>query len=726
MKPWLLGLAAGMCLVPAASAPFVFGDGTVPGATPIAGESEGTAFSLRTFAPERRGAQREFESALMSAASSDRLRAWHDLLASRPHVAGTEGDLFIIESMAAAFREMGLETEIDWFWAYLPRPIDAAVEIVSPVHETLSIKEPALDEDPDSGHPDLPIGWNAYSGSGDVTAHIVYANYGRKEDFAQLRAMGVDVSGAIVLARYGRNYRGYKAKFAEEAGAAGLIMFTDPADSGYMRGLMYPEGGWSTAEQIQRGSVKTIPWPGDPLTPGIPADQDAERLDPELLDLPRIPVQPVGWSAAQAIMERMTGPGVPEGWQGAMPFAYRLTGGPELRVRLMVKQEREITKTANVTGTLRGSRLPDEFVIVGGHHDSWGFGASDPTAGTILVMESARVFSEMAKSGRRPDRSVVFAGWGAEEFGIIGSVEWVERHADRLRRGGVAYINLDMATMGPLFGGGGAPTLTTAVLDATRVVPQAREPGMTVFEEWSLRSSAMGGTPRLRTAGGGSDHIGFAFHVGVPSVGLGSGGAPGVSYHSNYDTLTWYRRIVGDDYEPALMNTRVVSVLTARLANADVLPLDPRHLGDDLRRHLTGLVERGAALGVAVDLVAAREAATRLERAAGVFVEALLGAVERGGRGLSEAQRISAETLLVLERAWLDTEGLPGRPWFRNVYMAPDDDSGYSAWPLPGVRASVEVGDDAGAASAVRALTARITALSERLERDAEVLKGAR
>lgn len=678
-------------------------------------ETAEEAYSLACFAPERRATQQAYESALMDTVSADRLHGFHDWLAGEPHIAGTPGDLRMVERIASEFRAMGLETEIDWFWAFLPTPVSAELEIVSPSPEVLSVREPALADDPFSSHADLTIGWNGYSGSGEVTAGVVYANYGTKEDFAELRRLGVDARGKIVLARYGGNYRGYKAKFAEDAGAVGLIIYTDPADSGYMRGLMYPEGGWATPDQIQRGSIKTIPWPGDPLTPGVHAGEHAERLDPDLLDLPRIPVQPVGWRAAQAIMERMTGAGVPEKWQGAMPMAYRLDGGPDLSVRLKVEQDRKVMKTANVTGTLRGSAKPDQWVLVGAHHDAWCFGAADPTCGTMLVMEAARVFAERARAGDRPERSIVFGAWGAEEMGIVGSVEWVEGKREALERGGVAYINLDMATMGPLFNASGTPLVADLIRDATRGVPQAREPSMTVFEEWSARSQAMGGRPRVRSMGGGSDHIGFWFFVGVPSMGMGSGGARGVSYHSNYDNLHWYRKVVGDDYEPGVMNTRVVSTVLARLARADALPIKPSAYADDLRTHAKGLAERAVELDVALDVAPLLEAVDRFEPVAARFEGALTSAIERGGDSLERVRRVSDDLLLTLERRWLDPEGLPGRPWFRSLYMAPDDDSGYSAWPLPGVRGAIEVGDPDGARRALDDLVSRIDSVRDAL-----------
>ncbi len=639
------------------------------------------AADLPWWPESQRDEQAAYEVALNEVPSPQRLRAWHDLFGSEPHVAGTPGDLRNIERLAAAFEQMGLTVERHEFLAWLPRPVEASLEIVSPVMQSLPLVERVLPEDPFSGHPDLAPGWNAYSGNGDVTGEIVYANYGTKQDFQALQAWGVDVAGRIVIARYGGNFRGFKAKFAEAAGAAGLIIYTDPDDSGWRKGIPYPEGGYANEASIQRGSIKALDYPGDPLTPFVAAGPDAERLDPGDVALPRIPVQPVGWGAAAEIMSRMDGPGVPTGWQGGLPFAYRLTGGAALRVRLHVEQQRGLLRSANVIATLTGSTEPQRRVVIGCHHDAWGFGAGDPLAGIIVLYECARSFAELARRGVRPQRSIVFAAWGAEEHGIIGSVEWCEANAEQLRADAVAYINLDMAAMGPTFRASSAPALKTLIASAAR----------------SVASAGIEQMPSFGTLGGGSDHVGFYCHLGVTSCGLGGQGSPGTSYHSNYDTLAWYRKVVGDDYEPALMVTRIANLIAARLAGGPLLPLDLSQYAPDLREHLAGLGERAAALAVELDLGPLEQAVDELEAVAGPVQPRLLEAVA-GGRLSDSALRRVNEQLLAAERAWLHEPGLPQRPWFRNLYAATDPDSGYAAWLLPALRYHVERTDAAGAA----------------------------
>ncbi len=672
-----------------------------------------TSFSLALFAPERREPQRGYERDLNLVVSPDSLGKWHDLVASEPHIAGREGDLRQIERLHRAFQDMGLETEIHWIWPYLSNPVEASVRIVEPEPVTLPIMEPSVERDPYSTHPELTFGFNAYSGSGDTTAEVVYANFGKKEDFERLAKLGIDVRGKIVLARYGGNFRGFKAKFAEQAGAAGVIIYTDPAQSGYMRGLMYPEGGWATPYQIERGSLATLDATGDPLTPGVEAAESADRLDPAAVDLPRIPVQPVGWAAAEQIMSRMTGEPVPEeSWQGAMPLAYRVTGGPNLRIRLVVKQDRRITKTANITATLRGTKFPDETVILGCHHDAWGFGASDPTAGLIVLMEAARSFADLAKRGVLPERTIVFAAWGAEEHGIIGSSEWVEGHRAALVKDAVCYMNLDMAAMGPLFGASGSPTLAQVIIDAAREVPAARRTDITAFDEWLTRTRATAPDdtavePEVRSMGGGSDHVGFYFHASVPCMSVGGSGGRGTAYHSNYDTLTWYRLVVGEDYEPARMVTAVVNVVTARMARADIVPIEPAGIPPATRRHLSALEKRAKERGIALDTAPARAACDELELAAASFDQRLRAGVESGSFDDAKTQALS-RLLIGLERRWMREAGLTARPWLKNTYMAPDEDSGYSSWPLPEARRGVERDDGPAAAAGLADLARRL------------------
>lgn len=618
-----------------------------------------------------------------------RLAAWHELLAAEPHMAGTPGDAKVIESIASSFRDLGLEVEVHPFWAYLPRPREPIVEIVAtpadmPLAEPtapgarrgvmrLAVREENLAIDPQLAHAGLTFAWNAYSGRGDVTGEVVYVNHGTRADFAKLREQGVDLAGKVCLARYGGNFRGYKAKFAEEAGAVALIIFTDPGDSGPAKGATWPDGGWANASCIQRGSINTLPYSGDPLTPGREATEHAERLDPAAVGLPSIPVQPIGWGAAREIVRRMRGaPLFDPSWATGFEGPTLLTGGPELRVRVAVAHEPAVVQSANVIARLPGRVADGGLVVVGCHHDAWGFGAADPLAGTIVLMEAARECAAQAKAGRGPARDTLFCAWGAEEFGIVGSTEWVERERAMLEERCVGYINLDMAAMGVNFGASASPSLRGIVNDAARSVPSAVDPSRSIFEV-----GAKDGSLALGDLGGGSDHQPFLCHAGVPSVGLSAGGSQGTSYHSNYDTLLWYRRTVGADYAGASMLTRMTVALVDALGTGTPEPW-----------------RECAAAAAALRSTAARlspDASARAHTLADRF-DALAGTIKRS----SPTQRERAQAV---QQCWIDPAGLPGRQWFRNVFASNDRDSGYGTWVLPGLQAAV-ADSDPGAATA--------------------------
>lgn len=663
--------------------------------------------------------------ALNAVPDPQRIAQWHELLGSEPHIAGTEGDARQVERLRAAFVAMGLQVSVQEFECMLPQPQDAVVEIVMRGESAgpatpdagarrgvipLSIRERNLAEDPSAQHPGLTAGWNAFSGSGDVTAPVVYANYGTKQDFQKLKEWGIDCRGKVVLARYGGNFRGYKAKFAQDAGAAALVIFTDPADAGAKKGKTWPEGGWANDTCIQRGSILALDWPGDPETPGEPAEPGAAAEGRPAIALPAIPVQPIGYGAAAQILARMTGKPVPDGsgFAGGIPAQYRLEGGPDLQLHVKVAQDRSRRRSANVVAMLPGAVHPEQWVIVGCHHDAWCFGAADPLAGTIALMESARSFAESAARGDRPDRTVVFAAWGAEEYGIIGSVEWAEGHRERLLRSGVAYINLDMAAMGPNFGAACSPSLGEAIRSATVRVPQARGAvGEMVYDRISGGGRK---DPQFGDLGGGSDHIAFNCHLGIASASLGSSGSEGNSYHSNYDTIAWYRSTVGADYAPALMITRMTNALAGMLADSPVVPLSAARHGREAQRMLQPLRERAKApeLVAAIEPLQARAAA--LAQAGAQLDAALASAMST----LPPADRERLDRLLVsLDRAWLDPRGLEGRPWFRSMLAASDRDSGYAATMLPLLAEALDVGD----AARVQAAAARYVEVFARLEK---------
>lgn len=705
--------------------------------------------SLPTFPASQRATYLLFERDLQAVTTAERLKKNHTILAARPHVAGTKADLEMTDNVVSAFKSLGLEVRLNRVGAYLPMLDEALVQIAKPMRLDIEIKEPVLEEDRYTNSIELMPGWNAWSGSGEIAAEVVYANYATKADFAQLVKLGVDVKGKIVLARYGGLFRGYKARFAQDAGAAGLILFSDPADSGFVKGPAYPEGGYFNEHSIERGSILTLAYPGDPLTPFVEANMEAKRLDPSQVDLPKILVQPIGWGGAREIISRMTGTEVlPEGWKGGIPTEYRVTGGPELVVRLKVKQTREQRTINNVVAQLPGTFDPQRSVIIGCHHDAWGYGASDPTSGTIVLVELARAFGLLASENRIPMRQITFAAWGAEEYGMIGSTEWVEGRREFLSRNAVAYINLDMASMGTDFGASTTPSLRRVIADATKSVRQARDAsGRTVFDAWLARQPGAteadeesgpfvahthdGQRLSLGDLGGGSDHLAFLAHVGIPSMGISAGGSAGVAYHSNYDTLTWYQKVVGEDYAPALMVTRVTMAVAARLATSPLIPYDHSAVAPDMRRHMDAMATRAGQLGfdprggTGMAAITAAELFPRLNKAvaaldleAGAVRTLLDSGMEHEWLDWLAIRDINND-LIAAERAWVDQQGLPDRPWYRNLYAAPDPEAGYAAWILPGLRLMVERSDAAGLAAMEEryvAATERVTAAMKRIQ----------
>jgi N-acetylated-alpha-linked acidic dipeptidase len=657
--------------------------------------------SRASFTPENWAAQLEYEQALKSSINKASIREFHERLADEPNRAGTVRSRKTAEWMMSQFASFGLEASLSEYDVLLAQPIDGSVEIIAPDTITLSVRERVLSEDPSSAIAQNEFGWNAFSGTGTATGRVVYANYGRKEDFEKLAEMGVDLKGAIVIARYGGNFRGYKAKFAEEAGAAGLIIFTDPADSG--KGAAYPEGGWANGTTIQRGSIITNEHRGDPLTPDGPSIRGQERIAIEDAGLPTIPVQPIGWDSAKEILSRMRGTPSPEGWKGGIDVSYVIGGETDLQVRVKVAQARTRTTIGNPIGLLLGSEEPDKLVIVGCHFDAWVYGAWDPASGMAVVMELARAFGEAAGNGMRPKRSIMFVGWDAEEFGLMGSTEWVEHHASRLTRNAVAYINLDAAVSGPRFGASAWPSLKTLIAEAAGAVPALEaEQGdaPTVLDDWIGFQGGADMAPRIGDMGGGSDHSAFLFHLGVPSASAGVGGSPVANYHSVYDSLNWYQTFVLPDYEPAAVLARVVAVELARLANADLLPMDHGRTLADFRERLTELTEIAQDRGVSFDPSQLKGRAEFLSSRWEQASRAVRAAFAAGTISETKMQSING-LMLVMDRAWVTQVRDSDGRWHRNLYIGPDDFSGYAPWPLPPLRRAIEAGDEDALAVAI-------------------------
>jgi N-acetylated-alpha-linked acidic dipeptidase len=674
------------------------------------------------FAAARAAAQLSLEADLAAMLSPARFRQHLEAISSEPHPAASAANARVAAYLARVMREAGWEVAVPTYDVYLPASSSTHVALVTPVRRPLNQQENVLAKDRYSAHKDLSPAWLAYTGSGDVTGEVVYANYGRREDFDQLTELGIGLVGKVAIARYGGNFRGFKARYAEEAGAAALLIYSDPADGGYASGPPYPEGRWLNDSVVQRGSLLTLPYPGDPLSPGEAAlaegrGRPPHRLCPDDIDMPGIPVAALPYASAAEILGRMAGASVPEGWQGRLPYAYRMEGGPDLTVQVQVSQSFQQQRIANVVGTLAGASEPERWIVLGCHYDAWTFGTADPNSGTAMLLVLAEALGSLAKEGRGPRRSIVIGHWDAEELGVIGSVEWVEEWLPQVRSGAVAYINADMTATGHKFGASGSPLLRDALAGVADGV-RALDGSGSAYERWVAESGADG--PRWGIPGGGSDHVGFLARGGVP-VAQASFTSNVPVYHSAYDNLSWYERFGDPDWISGTALALVDGALALRLANAQVLPLDASAYAEDLNEHLDALDARAKELGLDTDFGQIRGAAERLgaeARAWEAARDAYLGGTEIDERILNEVN----ERLLALDRQFLWEEGLPDRPWYRSLYAAPDPVDGYGTWALPALRHALERKDPRALATWQHRLVEAIVSATDLLRAAREAL----
>jgi len=562
--------------------------------------------------------------------------------------------------------------------------------------------------------------FNGSSGSGDVTGEVVYANYGRLEDFDQLAAQHVDLHGKIVLVRYGGNFRGVKVYIAQLRGAVGVLIYSDPQDDGYYKGDPWPIGPWRPETAVQRGSVQYLfKYPGDPETPGIastPDLPDSARISPEG-NQPHIISIPISYHDASPILQALKGPGVPQGWQGALPFRYHVGPGG-VTVHLVSQQDYQRRIIWDVIGKVKGSEYPDDWVVAGNHRDAWVYGAVDPNSGTAAMLESVHGVGALLKQGWRPKRTVVFCSWDAEEEGLIGSTEWVEQHAKTLERA-VAYFNVDVAVAGPNFSAAAVPSLKQFLRELTPSVPSPL--GSTVYEQWKLEAKS-GSEHRASNApaeneevhvgdlGSGSDFTPFLQHVGVPSTDIGSEGPYGV-YHSTFDDYAWFTQNADPHFAYLQEMARVFGLEAVRMADTDVLPYDYVSYSRAIGSYIAAAKRKAADTGQgSLDFGPTEAAAGRLAAAAEKAHAAQLSAK-------GDLKKLNA-TLREAEAALISEAGLPNRPWYRHTIYAPGEFTGYAAVVIPGVNEAIEAKDASRAAQ-------QLAVLAQALNRAAHTLEGA-
>ena len=729
------------------------------------------AADLRGYSTDAAKAEREWEAKLRAIPSPDSLREYMRHLSARPHHVGSAYDKDNAEWLLAKFKSFGLEAQIETFDVLFPTPKERVVELVAPTKFVAKLQEPPVPGDPTSGQQaeQLPT-YNAYSIDGDVTAPLVYVNYGVPADYERLERLGVSVKGAIVIARYFGSWRGIKPKVAAEHGAVGCIIYSDPRDDGFTQGDVYPQGPWRPKDGVQRGSVMDMPlYPGDPLTPGVGATKDAKRLQvSEAPTITKIPVLPISYGDAQPLLAALRGAMAPQEWRGGLGITYHVGPGPA-KVHLRVKSDWSLKTLYDVIARIPGAAAPDEWVIRGNHHDAWVNGAEDPISGLVPLLEEARAYGQLLKQGWKPRRTIIYAAWDGEEPALLGSTEWVEAHADELAAKAVAYLNSDTNNRGYL-DVGGSHSLEDFINDVARDIEDP-ETKLTVWKRAQLRAIADATSAdarqearqradlRIDALGSGSDFTPFLQHVGVATLNLGFGGEGGGGiYHSIYDDFKWFTTF--DDtafvYGRALAQT--VGTAVMRLADAEVLPYQFTGLAETVTKYAKEVEklakdkqdeirERNRELDEGLfaatadprqpDVPPGREelppflnfapldnATDALTRAAERYEKALTRAQANGGAALAkpDAQAVNG-ILLRSERALTSAAGLPRRPWYRHEVYAPGFYTGYGVKTLPGVREAIEQKSWAEGEAQIGAAGKALQAMADVIDRAAEQLE---
>ena len=693
---------------------------------------------LRGFTAESAKVEREWETKFRAIPSPDSLRSYMRLLSARPHHVGSPYDKANAEWILAKFKSFGLDAQIETFDVLFPTPKERVVELVAPSKFVARLQEPAVAGDPTSSQQaeQLPT-YNAYSVDGDVTAPLVYVNYGVPADYEQLDRLGISVKGAIVIARYFGSWRGIKPKVAAEHGAIGCLIYSDPRDDGYVQGDVYPQGPWRPRDGVQRGSVMDMPlYPGDPLTPGVGATKDAKRLSiGDAATITKIPVLPISYGDAQPLLAALGGPTAPAAWRGGLGITYHVGPGPA-RVHLKVKSDWSLKTLYDVIARIPGSAAPDEWVIRGNHHDAWVNGAEDPISGLAPLLEEARAYGQLLKQGWKPRRTIVYAAWDGEEPALLGSTEWVEAHADELAAKAVAYLNSDTNGRGFL-DMAGSHTLEQFINDVAKDVEDP-ETKLSVWKRVQLRAIADASSAdqrqearnradlRIDALGSGSDFTPFLQHVGIATLNLGYGGEDGGGiYHSIYDDFKWYTSFDDTSFVYGRALAQTVGTAVMRLADAEVVPYQFGDFAETVGRYakevekllkdkqdeirernlqLDEEVFRATADPRQTSVAPAREdvppylnfapldnAVAALTRAAERYDQAFAKAQANGGAPLAKADLAALNAALrQSERALTAATGLPRRPWYRHEIYAPGFYTGYGVKTLPGVREAIE------------------------------------
>ena len=680
-------------------------------------------------------AQHTLESKFDSYLKAENLREWMQRLSARPHHSGSAYGKENADFMAGLFRSWGYETELETFHVLFPTPKTRILEMTSPETYKASLTEPEVAEDKTSNQQQeqLPT-YNAYSTDGEATGELVYVNYGIPKDYEDLKLRGIDVKGKIVIARYGASWRGVKPKVAAEHGAIGCIIYSDPRNDGYYYGDVYPKGGYRNENSVQRGSVMDFTvHDGDPLTPFVGATKEAKRIKlEESTVITKIPVLPISYKDALPLLRSLGGHVAPDSWRGNLPITYHIGPGPA-KVHMKLEFNWDVVPVHNVIARMKGTTFPDQWVIRGNHHDAWVNGATDPISGMVAVMEEARALSELVKTGWKPKRTIVFAGWDAEEQGLLGSTEWVELHRETLQKKAVVYINSDSNARG-FFDVQGSQTLEKFI---NEVIRDVEDPQKKISVQQRVRSYLlMDGDPkqkkeakdrkdlRLAAAGSGSDYTPFLQHAGISILNIGYGGEEEYGqYHSIYDSFDHYVRFMDPNFEYGIALAKTGGRCVLRFVNADILPFEFTGLADNINTYVTELRELADQMREETEIrnmmiqekvfdayfdstkkfVAPetqdavpylnfsplQNAAEKLEKSAAAYQKAYNKTAREGKLTPDKEQKLNA-ILMLTERHLTRKEGLPNRPWFTHQIYAPGVYTGYAAKSLPSVREAME------------------------------------
>ncbi len=700
---------------------------------PLAAESDQSS-GIRGYTSAHVAAEREREQRLQSLPSPDNLREYMRTITTEPHHAGSAGSRKVAEYILGKFKSWGLNASIEQFEALMPYPTERVVELVEPEKYVAALKEPVVPDDPDSGDAGQLPTFNAYSADGDVTANLVYANYGTPEDYEQLAKLGIDVKGSIVIARYGRSWRGIKPKVAAEHGAVGCIIYSDPRDDGFFQGDVYEKGAWRPAPGVQRGSVMDMPlYPGDPLSPGWASESGSRRLDRNAaVTLLKIPVLPISYEDAQPLLKSLKGPVAPEAWRGALPLTYHIGPGPA-KVHLKLTFEWQVRPLYNVIARIDGAEFPNQWIIEGNHHDAWVNGASDPTSGNVVLMETARSLGELVKSGWQPRRTIVIASWDGEEWGLLGSTEWAEKHRDELAKNAVVYINSDSTGKGWL-SMGGSHSLGSFINGVARDIQDPRGSGGSVLDAKRARliDQATDDAARAKikgsrdiaidALGSGSDYTAFLDFLQIASLDLGfAGDSSGGVYHSIYDSFYWFTHFSDGDFTHSAALSRVIGTALLRLADADVLPFDFKGTATALENYTQEIAGMPGVAGK-VDVGPLRASIAKLASAADAYEKAL-GRLDRLDKDRQADLAALNEVLYRTERAFRHEAGLPKREWFKHLVYAPGLYTGYGVKTLPGIREGIEQKQWDEARSFVPIVSNAVNALTADVDRATALLK---